>query len=165
MDFRRTATLALAVLILAALAPACTKTDRSAMPIAPDFTLQDLSGRSVRLADFKGKVVLVEFWATWCPPCRESIPAMERMHKTYGSKGLVILSISLDAGDWADVKEFAEAAGITYRVLKGTDEVMEQYMVRSIPSAFLVNRQGLIAKQYIGGGYDDYIEKEIRSLL
>ncbi len=162
--FRKTTVL----LFLAALiAVGCTRTEQraSAPAAAPDFTLQDLDGRKVHLADLRGKVVLVEFWATWCPPCRASIPGMEHLHRSFGGKGLVVLGVSMDDGGWDSVKAFAAAKGITYPVLRGDDDVASSYLVRSIPSLFLVNKDGMIAKQYLGEGNEDSIERDIRALL
>jgi cytochrome c biogenesis protein CcmG/thiol:disulfide interchange protein DsbE len=157
------------VLILAlACSAACTKTERSGPKqagAAPDFTLPDLNGRKVSLADFRGKVVLAEFWATWCPPCRESIPGIERLYQSYGQKGLAVVSVSLDEGDWDSVKEFVKESGITYPVLQGDDDVMKSYRIRSIPALFLINKDGVIVKQYLGAGYDKAIEKDLQALL
>lgn len=149
------------------LANGCTKEDggRSMSAEAPDFTLQDLDGKKMTLSDFKGKVVMLDFWATWCPPCRASIPAIERIHKTYGDKGLAVLAIALDEGGWDSVKEFSTEYGITYRVLKGTDEVATKYLVRSIPTIILVDKQGNLYKQFMGFGNDALIEQEIKALL
>jgi len=144
----------------------CTKTEKQAgSSTAPNFTLQDLSGKNVALSDLKGKVVLLDFWATWCPPCRASIPGIERLHKTYSSKGLVVLGISLDDGDWDSVKKFAKEAGMTYPVLKSTDEVASKYSVRTIPLVVLVNKEGVVAKQILGYGSDEELENEIKALL
>lgn len=151
-------------MMVLALAAGCTRTDNPTAA-APDFTLQDLSGKNVRLADLRGSVVLVDFWATWCPPCRESIPGMERLHKAFHDKGLVVLGVSLDTAGVEEVRSFAREHGISYPILRGSDEVIEKYMVRAIPTLFLVNKEGLIAKQYMGGAEDDVLAKDIRALL
>lgn len=143
----------------------CTKTEQISLQRAPDFVLQDLSGKTIKLADFRGKVVLIEFWATWCPPCRESIPGVIRLYNTYNSKGLEVLAVSVDNGGWEDVKNFTRELGMNYPVLKGTEDVAMKYMVRYIPAIFLVNKDGIIAKQYLGGGSEETLEKDIRSLL
>jgi peroxiredoxin len=152
--------------VILALAAGCTSKDKGgATSAAPDFTLQDLAGKSVKLSDQKGKVVLLEFWATWCPPCRESIPTLEKLHKQYADKGLVILAVSVDEGGWDAVKKFVVEHKMTYPVLKGTDDVNQKYMVRLIPSMFLVDKEGKIKKQFMGGGNDDQLEQEIKVLL
>jgi cytochrome c biogenesis protein CcmG/thiol:disulfide interchange protein DsbE len=157
--------------VLAALAVAlmvgCTRTEQQATApaAAPDFTLTDLTGKKVHLADLKGKVVLLEFWATWCPPCQASIPGIERLHRSYGGKGLVVLGVSVDEGASDSLRSFVAQNGITYTVLRSDDAVLGNYLIRSIPSLFLVNKDGMIAKQYLGEGFEDSIEKDIRSLL
>jgi thiol-disulfide isomerase/thioredoxin len=151
-----------------ALAGACVSGEKKgggAAQSAPDFTLEDLDGRNVTLSGLKGKVVLLDFWATWCPPCRASIPSVEQLHKTYGARGLVVVGISLDGGDWDSVKEFRNEAGITYPVLKGTEEVAQQYLVRTIPAFVIVDKEGIIRKRYIGSDNEEEIEKEIKALL
>jgi peroxiredoxin len=157
---------AVACVVILALAAGCTSKDKGgATSAAPDFTLQDLSGKSVKLSDQKGKVVLVEFWATWCPPCRESIPTLEKLHRQYAAKGLVILAVSVDEGGLDAVKKFVAEHKMTYPVLQGTDDVTGKYMVRLIPAMFLVDKQGNIKKQFMGGGNDDELDKEIKALL
>jgi|MudIll2142460700_1097286.scaffolds.fasta_scaffold29835_3 peroxiredoxin len=154
----------LTVLVLA-LAAGCTKSEKNGqLSAAPDFTLQDLSGRNVRLSDLRGKVVLVEFWATWCPPCRASVPVIEHLHRTYAEQGLVVLGISIDEG-WDAVRSFAREQGISYAILKGNDEVSAQYMVRVVPTMFLVGKDGMIAKQYMGGEEEETLAKDVRSML
>ncbi len=150
------------------LATGCTRAGQegaSAPAKAPDFTLKDLDGKTVHLADLRGRVVLVEFWATWCPPCQASIPGMERLYRSYAEKGLVVLGVSMDEGSSESLKTFAAEKGITYKVVRGDDEVAGKYLVRSIPSLFLVNKDGMIAKQYLGDGNEDSLEKDIRALL
>ncbi len=143
----------------------CTSGGSRSSASASDFKLQDLNGKTVRLSDFKGKPVLIDFWATWCPPCRASIPEIVKLHKTYGSKGLVVISISLDEGDWDAVKSFATEVGITYPVLKGNDDVNSQFNVRSIPMVVIVNKEGKIVKRYLGVGDDDELERDVKTVL
>ena len=123
--------LVLSILVMSLLFGCNARNETSAS--ASDFKLQDLNGKIVKLSDFKGKAVLIDFWATWCPPCREAIPGIEKLHKNYGGKGLVVLSISLDEGDWDSVKSFVTEHGITYPVLRGTEDVASQFQVRTIP--------------------------------
>ena len=154
-------------IITLALFAGCTSKDKDkggAATAAPDFALQDNSGKKVRLAELKGKVVLVEFWATWCPPCRDEIPVIERLHKLYGDKGLTVLAISMDEGDWDEVKAFAKERKISYTVLKGTEDVSTEYMVRLIPATFLIDKEGKINKQYMGGS-NEALEQDIKALL
>lgn len=132
---------------------------------APDFTLQDLDGRSISLSGLRGRVVILDFWATWCLPCREAIPAVEHWHKTYGDRGLVVLGISLDEGNWDAVRSLRDEYGITYSILKGDYEIERKYMVRTIPMFVIIDREGNIQRRYIGGGAEEEIEKDIQSLL
>ena len=155
----------ISIITLALFAGCTSKEKEGATNVAPDFTLQDLAGKKVRLADLKGKVVLLEFWATWCPPCRAEIPAIERLHTQYGGKGLTVLAIALDEGGWDEVKAFAAEHKISYTVLKGTEDVSAKYMVRLIPSTFLVDKEGTIKKRYMGGGSSEAVEQDIKALL
>jgi|GEM_PF-1050636 len=142
----------------------CTENAEQPTSMAPDFTLQDLSGNTVSLSDFKGKVVLIDFFATWCPPCRASVPAIERLHTNYTDKGLVVLAISLDEGKWDYVKSFQSEYGITYTILKGTDDVAMQYMVRTIPTLVIADKKGNVWKRIIGFGNEEWQEQvEVRT--
>ncbi len=144
----------------------CTsKGDRSSA-VAADFKLQDLNGKTVRLSDFKGKPVLIDFWATWCPPCRASIPEIEKLHKSYSGKGLVVLSVSLDEGDWEAVKAYAKEVGINYPVLKANEDVTSEFLVRSIPMVVIINKEGKIVKRYLGlTGDDSDLEQDVKAVL
>ncbi len=156
--------LLLSVLVIAFSFSCTSKSDHSPA-IASDFKLQDLSGKAIALSDFKGKAVLLDFWATWCPACRASIPSIQRLHKNYSGKGLVVLGISTDQGGWDSVKSFVTEYGMTYTVLKGSDAVFSSYQVRSIPMAVLVNKEGRIVKRYLGFGGEDDLEKDVKSVL
>jgi len=136
-----------------------------AAPAVLNFTLKDLEGRTVTLAGLRGKVVLLEFWATWCAPCRTSVPGTVKLYETYGSKGLEVLGISLDDGGWDSVKAFRKDYKITYPVLKGTDDVAEQFGVRTIPMFILLDRDGQVVNHYLGSGNEEIIEKKIKTLL
>lgn len=156
---------AVAVLMTAILFACTDKTAQSSGAVASDFTLQDLNGKNVKLSDYKGRVVLLDFWATWCPPCRASIPAIEKIHKAYKDKGLVVLAVSLDEGGWDAVKSFITEYGITYTVLKGTEDVAVNYMVRTIPMLLVLDKQGRISKRYLGFGNEEDLENDIKAIL
>ncbi len=156
---------AVAVLMTAILFACTDKTAQSSGAVASDFTLQDLNGKNVKLSDYKGRVVLLDFWATWCPPCRASIPAIEKIHKAYKDKGLVVLAVSLDEGGWDAVKSFITEYGITYIVLKGTEDVAVNYMVRTIPMLLVLDKQGRISKRYLGFGNEEDLENDIKAIL
>ena len=137
----------------------------SAEPTAPEFTLQDMNGNTVSLSNFKGKVVIIDFWATWCPPCRTALPGLERLYKAYNAKGLVVLGISVDQGGWDSVKEYGAGLGITYPILKGNDDVLVKYMVRSIPMLVITDRKGKMRKQHIGVKSEEDLENDVKALL
>lgn len=132
---------------------------------APDFALQDLDGKKVSLSDFKGSVVIVNFWATWCGPCRATIPGLENLYRKYSPKGLVLLGISLDDGGWDYVKSFKQEYGISYPILKGNSDVASKYMVRTIPFIVIVGRDGQVHNRLHGFGAEEKLEKEIKKLL
>jgi len=160
--FKKTIT---AVLLAVALLAGCLNRGQQSETQAPDFTLKDLAGKKVTLSEYRGKVVLLEFWATWCPPCRAAIPGLEKLHTTYKDKGLIVLAISMDEGGWDEVKAFARDYGITFTVLRVNEDVVAKYQVRSIPMTLLVNKEGKIVKRYLGLGGDDDLEKDIRPIL
>lgn len=159
--------LSVILLIAAALLGACTKKEQPAgfAGGAPNFTLVDLSEKSVSLSGLKGRVVLLEFWATWCPPCRESAPGIEKLYTTYKDRGFMVLGISLDSGDWDSVRSFVKEYKITYPVLMGTEDVADQYQVRTIPLFVLVDKEGKVHRRYLGSGNEGSIEEDLRSLL
>ncbi len=110
---------------------------------APDFEVRTPDGSTLRLADFKGKAVLLNFWATWCEPCREEMPSMERLHRAYKDRGLVVLAISLDSQGASVVKPFVKKFALTFPIgLDPKMAVRETYGVWAVPSTFLIDRSG-----------------------
>ncbi|HKQ60560.1 MAG TPA: TlpA disulfide reductase family protein [Candidatus Polarisedimenticolaceae bacterium] len=131
--------------------------------VAPDFTLQNLEGAQVRLSDSAGRVRLIDFWATWCAPCREEIPMLRELYQAYGDQGLTILAISDE--DREVLRAFVQAQGIPYPNLIGNDELGEQYGVLGLPMAFLVDREGKIVESFLGPKPRKPLETRIRELL
>ncbi len=133
---------------------------------APDFELMDVTGKPVKLSDFKGKVVLLNFWATWCGPCKVEIPWFIEFEQKYKDQGLVVLGVSMDEEGWAMVKPYLESAKVNYRVVIGTDRVGTLYGgVESLPTTFMIDRDGKIASTHIGlVGKKEYSD-EINQLL
>lgn len=131
--------------------------------VAPDFELPDLSGETFSLSATAGRVRLIDFWATWCPPCRDEIPMLNELHHAYEGQGLTILAISDEKADV--VREFAEEVGIDYTNLIDPGEVSEDYRVLGLPTAFLVDRDGRIVDYYMGPKSRKHLEEKIRELL
>ena len=121
---------------------------------APDFTLSTLDSQIITLSDLRGKAILLNFWATWCPPCRSEMPAMQTVYKDYGSSGkFVILAVNSTLQDrMEDVGSFVVEQGLTFPVLLDTDgEVSNLYQVRSMPTSFFIDPDGIIREVVIGG--------------
>lgn len=133
---------------------------------APDFTLKDADGKSVKLSDYRGKVVLLNFWATWCGPCQLEIPWFIDFEKQYQSQGLEIIGVSMDDEGWPVIKPFVASHKMNYHVLLGNDSVTQLYGgIDSLPTTFLIDRQGRVAKVHVGlAGRNEYLD-EIKSLL
>ena len=118
---------------------------------APPFRLTDLHGKSVALSDFKGQVVLLNFWATWCGPCRVEMPAMEALYKAMHPQGLEILAVSVDQQGMAVTKPFQESMGLTFPILHDSDyRVGLEYGARTLPMTFAIDRKGIIRHRIFG---------------
>ena len=119
--------------------------------LAPDFQLQDLNGRLVTLSELRGKVVLLNFWATWCGPCRVEMPAMEHLYQTFSRKDFEILAVSTDAQGVAITRPFQQENRLTFPILHDTDyRIGLIYGARSLPMTFMVDRQGVVRHQIFG---------------
>lgn len=133
---------------------------------APSWTLTDLAGKTVSSADYAGKVVVVDFWATWCAPCREEIPGYIALQKKYADQGLVILGVSMDQQGADVVKPFAENFGINYPLFMGDAELADAFGgVEYLPTAFLIDRQGQIRHKKIGAMSHEEYEQLLKPLL
>jgi cytochrome c biogenesis protein CcmG, thiol:disulfide interchange protein DsbE len=121
---------------------------------APDFqaTTLDAQPRIVRLADYKGKVVLVNVWATWCEPCRVEMPSIEKLHKEFGAQGLNVIAVSVDdPGTDSTVREFVKQYGLTFRILRDPARaITTKYQITGFPETFLIDREGTIRKKVWG---------------
>jgi peroxiredoxin len=118
---------------------------------APDFTVPSLAGGMLAVQEYRGTVVFLNFWATWCPPCKEEMPSMERLYRRFKGRGFTILAISLDTGNPGKVAAFVKALDLTFPIgldLKG--EVANRYAIRGLPGSFLIDRSGDIVAVAIG---------------
>ena len=133
--------------------------------LAPDFTLRDLKGDWVTLSDFRGQPVVLNFWATWCAPCRAEIPHLEALYKKYKDQGLIVFGVNSET-DYMKVKRFA-APRISYTVLLDGNTQTQGYDVRGIPCTYYIDRKGIVRSRSVGFGSGDeaLIEKKIKELL
>jgi peroxiredoxin len=113
--------------------------------LAPDFELKDINGKMVKLSDFRGKAVVLNFWATWCPPCKTEIPWFEDLQDKYGNQGLAIVGVALDDASDKEIAEFAKDMKMNYPVLIGKEETSDLYGgVEALPTTFYIDRSGKI---------------------
>lgn len=154
------------LLALSILLVGCTKTVESEDKKAPNFSLQDINGKTVRFSDYENKVVILNFFATWCPPCRSEIPDFIELMKEYGDKGFVIIGIAINRGSIDELRDFASEFSINYPVLIDDGLVSEEYgHVSSIPTTFVIDKERNIVQKIIGAGSKAEFEKIIRPLL
>jgi peroxiredoxin len=134
---------------------------------APDFVLKDVRGSTVKLSDYRGKVVLLDFWATWCAGCRTEIPWFTEFEKSYKDRGFAVLGVSMDEDGWSAVEPFIQERKVNYRILMRSEQIAELYGgLNALPQTFLIDRTGRIASVHVGveGGKDGF-RREIENLL
>lgn len=121
--------------------------------LAPDFSLPTTDGETIRLSDFRGQAVLVNLWATWCPPCRAEMPAIEKVYNEYKDEGFIVFAIDMTYQDkLSAVPPFVQDHGLTFPILLDeTGEAARAYQLRSLPSSFFIDRDGIIREVVIGG--------------
>ena len=134
-------------------------------PFAPDFSLPNMTGQQLKLSDYRGKVVLLDFWATWCGPCREEIPHFVELQKKLGDRGFQIIGVSMDDGP-EPVRDFYRQFKINYPVVMGNAKIGELYGgVLGLPIAFVIGRDGRIYSKHIGATDISSLEREIEAQL
>ena len=133
---------------------------------APDFELKDGNGQTVRLSDYRGKVVLLDFWATWCGPCKIEIPWFQEFERQNKDKGFAVIGVAMDDEGWDAVKPFAQQRGINYRLVLGNDKVADLYGgLEALPTTLLIDRGGNIAAVHVGLSGKNEFEDSIQELL
>ncbi len=167
MSFRTKAAAALvlvAAFYIAVRRASAPRPSSSSQP-APDFVAVDLNGRKLALSDYKGKVVLLEFWATWCGPCKEEVPALVALERKYGKRGFQVIGISLD-DDARPVRDFYARFNMNYPVILGDAKLAESFGgILGLPVAFLIGRDGRIYAKYVGQTAAAVFERDVRALL
>lgn len=132
---------------------------------APEFALQDSSGKTVSLKEYRGKVVLLDFWATWCHGCKLEIPWFVEFFRKYGDKGVVVVGVSLDSDGWKVVSPFIKTAHLPYQIILGNDAMAAQYGIQNMPDTFLIDREGRIAAVYNGLVDKQNVDDNLRAML
>jgi Peroxiredoxin len=171
----KSATFGLALVAALAFSSGCSRTrsvqEENAKPTgarepAQDFALKDADGKTVRLSDYRGKVVLLNFWATWCGPCKIEIPWFMDFERRHKDKGFAVIGVSMDDDGWDAVKPYVSRMGINYRMLMGNDEVARAFGgVEALPTTFLIDREGKVAAKHVGVAARSDFENGIEELL
>jgi peroxiredoxin len=157
----------LMALLIAAAAPWASAAPLAPTTPAPDFTLRTLDGQKLRLGEQRGRGVLVNFWATWCGPCRQEMPHLNKLYEKYKSSGFVLLGVNVD-DDTRQAAGVADKLGVRFPVLPDADKrVSRQYDLSAMPSTVLIDRDGKVRYLHRGyqSGYEDTYDKQIRELL
>lgn len=155
---------------------AVPKKDRSNDIKAPDFTLATIAGETFKLSDYSGKVVMLNFWGTWCPPCRKEIPDLVNLQKKYQKDGLEIVGITLNSGSAADIKKFADKKNMNYTILTDiknneTQNVSHSYgqaigqPISSIPTTLIIDREGYIVNGFLGARSEEVFYNGLKKYL
>jgi len=167
-------TIRIAVLALISMASAAAQYDTLSAPLQPapertlaaDFALRDLSGKTANLKQYRGKVVLLDFWATWCTGCKQEIPWFVEFQKKFGTKHFAVVGVSLDEDGWNVLRPFLKQHPVPYRMLLGDQATAQNYGIENMPNTFLIDRRGRVAASYIAGLVDrDNVQANLTALL
>jgi len=153
------------ILLIASAAPAQPRAAATSRKAAPNFSLDDSEGKTIRLADFQGKVVLLDFWATWCHGCMTEIPWFMEFQGKYKADGLAVIGVSVDDDGWKSVKPFLAERKFNYPIVVGNQGLEKLYSVEAPPVAVLIDREGKIVETHQGVVDKDAFENQIKDLL
>src|ERR1700736_2167594 len=133
----------------------------------PEFSVKDLQGHEISSADLRGKVVLVDFWATWCQPCKKEMPGYQKLLNLYGSRGFAVIGFKFDTMmDMEDPVQFAKKIGVRYPLAVAPDDLKQKFGgIEGLPTTMLYDRQGILRKKVVGFEYTNVIESEVKLLL
>lgn len=132
---------------------------------AAGFSLPDLRGAQHDFAEYKGKVVLVDFWATWCPPCIEAVPDLSRLHRDFEDRGFTVVGVAVDAGGKEAVGPFVAKHRMPYPILLGEPSRLRGWAIPGFPTSFLIDRQGRVLRRYIGGVPYSELARDVKAAL
>jgi len=133
---------------------------------APAFSVRDLDGRNIRMQDLKGRPVVLDFWATWCAPCRASMPDLNTLQTRYAGQGLMVIGLSLDEDGTQPVRKFVDQLGVKFRIALANDRILSQYgPIRSAPTTIFINRRGVIVRRVVGYIDQETMDSFIRELF
>ncbi|MCX5800254.1 MAG: TlpA disulfide reductase family protein [Candidatus Eisenbacteria bacterium] len=134
--------------------------------VAPDFELSSLEGQKISLSQFRGKIVILDFWATWCKPCRLELPHFVALYEEFGNDALQIIGVSLDQVGSDEVASFVKEWKIPYVIVMGNGEVTKSYGgIKGIPTTFVIDKRGNVYRKYVGYRDKEVFERDIRALL
>lgn len=133
---------------------------------APPFVVKSIEGQTVRLVQLRGRPVILDFWATWCVPCRASLPDLNAMQERFAPRGLVVVGLSVDDGDAQQVRRFAKRMNLRFPVAMADERVMDQYgPIRSIPTTFFINRSGQVVRRVVGYVDSETLQEYVQEIL
>ncbi len=156
----------IALAVATGLAGCVSSSSSTKSQAAPEFSFSSLEGKTVAMKDLANKVVIVDFWATWCGPCREEIPHLNKLYAELKGKGLEIVGISMDVDGTDAVKDFAREFRIQYPIVLGDEKIAEEFGgIIGLPTTFIIDRQGNVAKKYIGLPPAADMERIIKELV